>query len=75
LVSRHFDISSSDLKTNSKAEQISKARAVFCYLCVRKLQISGAEVARRLNITPSAVSKAVLRGQNPAEKEKLIEIR
>jgi len=27
---------------------ISKARAVLCYLCDRKLRISGAEVARRL---------------------------
>jgi len=72
-VADYFSIASSDLTTNSKAVPISKARAVLCYLCVRKLRISGAEVARRLNISPSAVSKAVLRGQKPAEKEGLID--
>ena len=73
LVSNHFGIASSDLVTNSKVVPISKARAVLCYLCVRKLRISGAEVARRLNISPSAVSKAVLRGQKSVEKERLID--
>jgi chromosomal replication initiation ATPase DnaA len=40
LVPSHFGIGSGDIKTNSKAEAISKARAVLCYLCVRKLRIS-----------------------------------
>jgi len=35
-------------------------------------ELSGAEVARRLNINPSTVSKAVLKGRKPVEREALI---
>jgi len=59
--------------TNSKVVAISKAGAVLCYLCVRKLGIGGAKVARRLNNSPSAVSKVVLRGKKPVEKEGLVD--
>ena len=68
-VADHFDVTSSDLKTNSKAVPISKARAVLCYLCVRKLRLSGAKVACRLNLSPSTVSKAVSRGRKSVGKE------
>ena len=70
-VADHFGVTSSDLKTNSKAVPISKARAVLCYLCIRKLHISGAKVARRLNLSPSTVSKAVLRGQKLVIKDEI----
>jgi REP element-mobilizing transposase RayT len=62
-VARHYKIDIDDLKTRSKLPAIVEARSVFCYLAVRKLCESGAAVARKLNITPSAVSKAVVRGQ------------
>jgi len=71
-IADHFEITPKDLATNSKAGPIPKARAVLSYLCVRELRLSGAEVARRLNISPSTVSKAILKGRKPVEKEELI---
>jgi predicted regulator of amino acid metabolism with ACT domain len=50
-------------------KQISQARALICYLAVRDLRISGADVARRMNIDRSSVSRAVRRVEaDPALK-------
>ncbi|MFH1672344.1 MAG: transposase [Pseudomonadota bacterium] len=62
-VTTHYKIDPEDLICNSKQRHIVAARAVLCYLAVRKLKTTGTDVARLLNITPSAVSKAVNRGQ------------
>ena len=62
-VVEHYEVNVDDLMSNSKAPLIVKARAVYCSLAVRKLGISCAATARKLKITPSAVSKAVVRGQ------------
>ena len=63
-----------DLSTNSKVAQVSKARAVLCFLCVREFGYSGAEVARRLHASPSTVSKAAARGRGKVEDEMLEKI-
>ena len=62
-VAVHYKIDPEDLTCNSKKRHIVAARAVLCYIAVRKLKTNGTDVARLLNITPSAVSKAVSRGQ------------
>ena len=62
-VAEYYEVDVDDLMTNSKAPLIVKARAAYCYLAVRKLGISCAATARKLKVTPSAVSKAVVRGQ------------
>jgi putative transposase len=63
VVAGSYEIDTIDLKTPSKQRQISEARAVVCYLAVRRLRFSCAEVSRNLNISPSTVSVAVQRGQ------------
>ncbi len=58
-----FGLPVGDLKTSSKHRRIVQGRAVLCYLAVRKLRFSCADMARRLNISPNTVSMAVSRGQ------------
>ena len=70
-VSSHYRINPEDLKTKSKSPTIAKARSVYCYLAVRELDFSGATVARKLNISASAVSKAVVRGRDILRKNEL----
>jgi hypothetical protein len=53
-----------ELKTASKARIVSLACSVLCCLALRKLLFSCAGVARALNISASAVSKAVAKGQS-----------
>jgi chromosomal replication initiation ATPase DnaA len=60
-----------EFKTASKARTVSLARSVLCYLAVRKLLFSCAEVARTLNISASAVSKAVAKGQTLTNRTKI----
>lgn len=70
-IARYYKISLEELKTKSKSPDIVRARSVYCYLAVRELDFSGAAVARGLNITASAVSKAVVRGQDIVSNSKL----
>ena len=48
-----------------------KARSVLCYWAVKKLEMSGADVARKLNISNSAVSRSLERGEKIATEMKL----
>ena len=72
-VATFYEIECASLETGSKSPGIVKARSVLCYLAVRKLSVTGTAVATKLNITPSAVSKAVTRGQELLRNTKLEE--
>jgi len=62
-VSAHFGLAREELKSGSKVPRVAKARAVFCYLGVRRLGLTSASIARELGISPSAVSKSIPRGR------------
>ena len=51
-----------------KTQTLVKARSLLCYWAVRKLGESMTAMARRLGISTSAVSKAVVRGRTIAEQ-------
>jgi REP element-mobilizing transposase RayT len=61
------------LSTPTKDRKVSRARAILCYLAVRQLMMSGADVARELNLSPSMVSRAVGRGCKHKEAELILE--
>ena len=50
-------ISESDLRSGSRKRRVAQARKRFCQLAVRKMGYSGAEVARFLGVTTSAVNR------------------
>lgn len=68
---KYYQIDMEELKTASKVRTVSLARSVLCYLAVKKLLFSCADVARALNISPSAVSKAVSKGQALPSRSKI----
>ena len=70
-IAAYFNVEIEDLKSVSKDRQVSRARRVLCYLAVRNLAIKGADVARALKISPSTVSKAVIKGRKEAKKNKI----
>jgi REP element-mobilizing transposase RayT len=70
-IGRYYEINPEELKTKSKSPATVRARSVYCYLAVRELDFSGAAVARKLNITASAVSKAVVRGRDILRNSRL----
>jgi putative transposase len=68
-VSSHFGVETESLKSGSKVPTIAKARAVLCYLAVRKIGMTSASIAAELGISPSAVSKAIARGPEALQRE------
>ena len=66
----YFDINPEIIKGSSKQREGSRARSIVCYLAVEKLAMVGAQLARQLSLTPSAVSKLVSRGRyDPVSKD------
>ena len=51
-------IQEKELRSGSKINQVVEARKLFCQLAVKKMGYPGAEVARFLGVTTSAVNKA-----------------
>jgi REP element-mobilizing transposase RayT len=62
-VAKCLDVNSSLLKSSSRQRVIARVRSIICALAMDRLMISGAEVARKLNLSPSAVSKLVYKGR------------
>jgi putative transposase len=63
-VAGYYKLDENSLRDGRKEREAVKVRSVLCYLAVRKLRMSATEVALKLNITPSAVSKLVPRGES-----------
>lgn len=58
-----FGLSRSDLLRPRKYPLTVKARSVLCYWVVRELGVPSVEVARKLGLCPSAVTRAAERGE------------
>ncbi|MGD8345434.1 MAG: helix-turn-helix domain-containing protein, partial [Desulfobacterales bacterium] len=66
-----FDLKPQAVLTKGKKRIRVKARGVLCFWAVNELGMTGAEVARRLKISKSGVSRAVARGEEIAAKMRL----
>jgi len=62
-IGAYFGQEVEDLKSGSKIPSISQARAVLCYVGARKLGFPSVSIAEELGISPSTVSRAILRGR------------
>lgn len=62
-VSGHFGLEAEELKSGSRTRRISKARAILCYVAGKELGQTCAFLAKELGISPSAVSKSMVRGR------------
>jgi hypothetical protein len=60
-VSQKLDIPPQLIRSTGKQRRISRARAIVCLLAVKNLGVTGRQVARELKMSPSAVSKAIIR--------------
>lgn len=68
-VARHFSVDAGSLKSTSKVRSVAKARAVMCYLEVRKIGLTLVSVAKEFGITPAAVSRGVSRASQILEDQ------
>jgi REP element-mobilizing transposase RayT len=70
-VATEFNLKPLQVLSSVKQPLRVKARSVLCYWAVKELEMRGADVARRLNISNSAVSRSVERGEKIATDMKL----
>jgi REP element-mobilizing transposase RayT len=70
-VARLFSLKPAQVLSSAKQPQRVKARSLLCYWAVKELEMHGADVARRLKVTKSTVSRAVARGEKIAADMKL----
>jgi putative transposase len=70
-VARAFELKPEEVLSNVKQRRRVKARSLLCYWAVNELEMTGADIARRLKMTNSAVSRAVMRGEKIASDMKL----
>ena len=64
-VSAREGIDEEELRSGSKKRAVVRARRVFCQLAVSKMGYSGAEVARFLGVTTSAVNRCAASEESP----------
>ena len=67
VVSTHLGVSTEELCGPSRRQPICQARALISYLAVQELKITGADVAIRLNVDRSSVSRAIKKVRNDPE--------
>jgi REP element-mobilizing transposase RayT len=67
---KYFEIKAEIIKGACKQRKVCRARSIICYLAMERLGMIGAQLARQLNLTPSAVSKLISRGRrDPVSKD------
>jgi REP element-mobilizing transposase RayT len=71
VVSKEFGIQPVLIKSKSRQRNLSRARAIVCWLAVDKLLESSKKVAKILGMSPSAVSKALPRGRKDQRSESI----
>lgn len=64
FVADHLGTNETLIKSTVKQRTPSQARAIIAHLAIDRLRIPGAEVARILHVSPSAVSKLAGRGRS-----------
>jgi hypothetical protein len=62
-------IDKDELRSGNRKRQVVKARKLFCQLAVKKMGYSGAEVARFLGVTTSAVNRLANAEELPELKQ------
>lgn len=63
-VSVLLDLPVEDVWSKGKYRPVVAARSLLCYWAVNELNISLSELARRFEVSPTAISKSVLRGKS-----------
>jgi chromosomal replication initiation ATPase DnaA len=62
-VAGYFGVKRGEIESQRHIRQVVRSRAVISIVAIDKMGFSGADVARALNLTPSAVSKLIGRAR------------
>ena len=71
MVCTELDIDMDLVRSSSRQRDVALARSIICVLAVDKLMFSSVDVARNLQLSPSAVSKLVGKGRKESLAKKV----
>ena len=66
-----LSLAATDLQSAGKQRSTVRGRSSMCALAIDYLSISGRELSRRLNLSPSAVCKLAQRGRKDPQMQTL----
>ena len=66
-VCRYLDLDEKELNRKTNRRDVARARALISHVAISDLGFSGSEVARRLNVDRSTISRAMGRMENDAD--------
>ena len=72
-VVEHFDLDVDSIAKKGRKRSIALARSIVCALAIDRLMLTGVDIARKLNLTPSGVSRLVARGRGESALHELEE--
>jgi putative transposase len=70
-VAKIFCLKPNQVLSSVKQPQRVKTRSLLCFWAVKELEMSGADVAQKLKVSNSAVSRSVARGEKIVADMKL----
>jgi len=70
-VAGYFDLSTDTILSPGKQRQRVMARSLVAYFAVKELGMDGTDVGQRMGVSQSAVSRAVVRGEQVAAKHSI----
>jgi hypothetical protein len=63
FIGREFGVRREEILGGGRRREISKARSVFCYVCLKELGLTGRRLSEALAVTPAGVHLASARGE------------
>jgi hypothetical protein len=63
FIGREFGVRREEILGGGRRREISKARSVFCYVCLRELGLTGRRLSEALGVTPAGIHFASVRGE------------
>ena len=63
IIGREFGVRREEVLGGGRRRETSKARSVFCYVCLKELGLTGSRLSEVLGVTPAGVHLASVRGE------------
>jgi len=73
LICEQLGVAPESINRRTRGGPVSEARAVFCYTAIRLLGKKGSEVGQFVSMGPSAVSRAMYRGEQILQENKRLQ--
>ena len=63
FIGKELGVTREEILGGGRRREISKARSIFCYVCLRRLGLTGRQLSEALQVSPGGVHFASVRGE------------